>query len=189
MDVRLALKSFWLTSALALGLSASSAPANLGVNEALLRAMFIERFTRFIDWPRGASVRESSNFKLCVYQDKSLTKILEPIYAKMKIKGQAIITTHVSRLADAESCHLIYLPEVSAEQTDALNLLSSNHSVLIVGGEESAVEQDEIHINLYQVASKMQIQVNAEALRNSGFKVDSRLLKYAKSKNNRGGSR
>lgn len=184
------LKSFWFAVLAVVVVSGSSLQSNTGVNEVLLRAMFIERFTRFIDWPKGQSENSSSSpFVLCVYEDVAIHRMLVPIYTKMKIKGKAIKTTFVESLAEAEGCDLIYLPEPSKKNRDALALLTASHPVLVVSGVESSSQQDDIHINLFQVSNKLNIQVNAQALRRAGFKVDSRLLKYAKSMSNRGGSK
>ncbi len=97
----------------ALGLVLCSGAAPPGVPEYQLKAEFIERFTRFIDWPAEAS---PGPFVIGVYGDSPLRRHLDAIAAERPMKGRTVQVREVARIEDVDPCHVLFVPGARVRQ-------------------------------------------------------------------------
>src|SRR5688572_24903128 len=72
--------------------------------EAELKAEFIERFTRFIDWE--IDDLPSDQFVLCIDGESAIAGHLERIARRRKLRGRSATIEHLTDPADATECHV-----------------------------------------------------------------------------------
>src|SRR5262245_15017383 len=96
---------------LALALALPAAPAAAQVPESDLKAEFIERFTRFVEWPAAAAAEKQPNFVIGVLGKSPLVESLEKMAAGRQIHGRTVKVTVVSDDDPMEKCHVLFIPK------------------------------------------------------------------------------
>ena len=75
-------------------------------SEYQIKAIFLERFTRFIEWPNSSGISDTStSFIIAVIGDNPFGSILEQTYAKQKIRNKKVEIRYIStpdNIADGE---------------------------------------------------------------------------------------
>ena len=83
-----------------------AAPA--GVLEDQVRAEFIERFTRFVDWP-AAALPAGGRFRVCVVGVSPVTPFLTEIAGERPIKDRPADVVTLARPFAVDGCHLLLI--------------------------------------------------------------------------------
>ncbi len=79
-------------------------------SEYTIKAAFLERFTRFIEWPEEPAVSDTTeSFVLGVIGENPFGSILEQLYATQKIKNKAVEIHSISNLDEISGCHLLFI--------------------------------------------------------------------------------
>ncbi|WP_419585027.1 YfiR family protein [Thiolapillus sp.] len=147
--------------------------------EQKIKAAYLYNFTKFIAWPGD----DSETFNLCLLGEDAVARLLAPLEKKTAM-GLPIHLQHLQRPEQAGSCHILYLAAADgAWNTDNLALqgvltISSGSSALTVSGEEGFARQGGM-IGFVVRKGKVRLQINLQALKNSGLKVSAKLLEVA----------
>ncbi|MCP4582467.1 MAG: YfiR family protein [candidate division Zixibacteria bacterium] len=149
-------------------------------SEAVIKAAFLERFTRFIEWPEEAEIDDTTKpFIITVIGENPFGPILSEFYSSSKIRNKEVEIRYISKPGEISDCHLLF---ISGDEEDSLvNTLNivSGKPVLTVSDTEGFAEQG-VHINLYIADEKVRFEINETAIRNSSINVSSHLLSAAK---------
>ncbi|MEM9102943.1 MAG: YfiR family protein [Pseudomonadota bacterium] len=148
-------------------------------DENLLRAIFVEKFTRFIQWPKSALDIDTADFTLCVFKDQLFYQSFKSIFVNLKIKKRKVVVDYLKGIENFDHCHIVYLSNASLNDLKKIVGISTSNGPLIIGEIKGFVEHG-AHINLLEVDKKLRIEVNTYSMSNSGFKASSKLLKYAR---------
>ena len=171
-----------LVSFLLLLLLASPAAdaADLPVDANSLRGVWLERFTRFIDWPTAHRVHDSSlPFELCVLADADFATLLNTLYAKQAIKGKAVRVHALTAPPAPSVCDLLFFASAPAATRDALLEQARLAHTLVVSASPGFAEAGS-HINLYEEDGYLRFEINVDATQQAGLTVSSHLLKIAR---------
>lgn len=168
---------FGLLLLMAAGNSAHAADVPLDVNS--LRGVWLERFTRFIDWPASHRVRDAAQpFELCVFGDDGFAQLLSTLYAKQAIKNKAVRVRPVDA-ASVLQCDLLFLASVPVLTRDAVFAQAATHHILLVSASPGYAQAGG-HINLFEEDGYLRFEVNVDAVQLAGLSVSSHLLKIAR---------
>jgi hypothetical protein len=163
------------------GLGASS-PAQAGPTEAELMTEFIERFTRFIDWPPEALGGPDTPFVVCIVGSAPVQVPLAELARLRPIKGRRAVLRAVdaSRRPDAiASCHVAFIAAAESKHLGSLLGHAEGRPVLTVADAPGFAAAG-VAINFYRENRRLRFEINAAAAQDSGLKVRAKLLRLAR---------
>lgn len=150
-------------------------------NEAsVIKAAFIEKLSRFIEWPdKNATIQQQSNFLLCVIDQDTLDGALDDLAEASSIKNQPLRIQYLNHAEDAKECNALFISNtMSAKLNDTL-LQLDDRPILTIGDSAEYAKQG-VMINFYIEEGRLSFEVNIEAAKSAGFKISSRVLKLAR---------
>ncbi len=147
--------------------------------EQKIKAAYLYNFTKFISWPAD----DAETFKLCLLGEDAVGRLLVPLEKKTAM-GLPIRLRRLQRPDQARDCHIVYLAgEETAWNMENIALqgvltISSGSQALTVSGEEGFAQQGGM-IGFVVRKGRVRLQINLQALKNSGLKVSAKLLEVA----------
>jgi hypothetical protein len=165
-----------ICAAVAAALAGWPAPAGAGSSEPELKAQFVERFTRFVDWDDDEL---PDDFQLCVVGESPVTSYLERIAKKKKFKGRRAAVRVLDKVDGVVDCQLVVIPSVSKKKLAAVLRRTEGLPILTVADQAGAGAAGAI-INFYRDGSHVKFEINTAAAKDSGLKVRAKLLRLAR---------
>ncbi|HSE42218.1 MAG TPA: YfiR family protein [Acidobacteriota bacterium] len=145
-----------------------------------LKAEFIERFTRFIDWPASSSVPHSDiPFDICITGTNPFGEYLTALARNVKIKNKLVRVRDVSRTEEIDSCNVLFISKSEASHLPAILEKISDRPILSVADTPGYAEKG-VLINFYRSGNYVRFEINSAAVQKSGLRFSSRLLKLAR---------
>ncbi len=150
------------------------------LSEYEVKAVFLERFTRFIEWPEGSSVYDTTKpFVLGIIGKNPFDSKLEELYSTQKIKAKEVEILEIKDLNEIARCQLLFVAKsVKKDLPDILNL-TRDKPILTISDTEGFAERG-VFINLISDGKRIRYEINEAAVRDSNFTMSYRLLKNAK---------
>ena len=169
------LTSFVFIAAIA---AADGARAAEALNLVQVRGAWLERFTRYTDWP-SVPTGENPQFNLCVLNDHVFARLLREMYREQTIKSRPTLIHEMDLNNRFETCELIYIGNVEADDLPALLKRLNQHPALLVAAHNGFAEAG-VHINLYEEQGLLRFEINLTAAKAVGINFSSRLLQVAR---------
>lgn len=145
-----------------------------------LRGVWLERFTRFVDWPSAHRVNQPGQpFELCVLGDGNFANLLKSLYAKQTIKGKPVRVHALDAGASQSHCDLLFLAEQPAATRDSILKQAFSQATLVISASAGYAEAGS-HINLYEESGFLRFEINLDSIQQAGLTVSSHLLKIAR---------
>ena len=168
-----------LVSLLALGLALAQ-PAAAQMPEYQAKAEFLERFTRFIEWPPdGGMADTSAPFVTCVLGRDPFGAHLDSLAQTRRIKGKPVRVRRLQALADVAGCHLLFVAGSEAPSIERVVARTNGTPVLTVGDTRGFGEAG-LLINFFAEGERIAFEVNEPAVHRSGLQFSSRLMSLAR---------
>lgn len=147
--------------------SASASP------EADLKAEFIERFTRFVDWETLPDT-----MTLCVVGNTPITAHLEKIARRQRIKDKPARVFTVAP-EDVDGCQVVLVAGDDPDQLRAVIARTDGRPILSIAEAPGAAKAGAI-INLYIDDNHIRFEINTAAAKRGRLTLRSKLLKLAR---------
>lgn len=145
-----------------------------------LRGVWLERFTRFVDWPAAHRVNQPGQpFELCVLGDKDFAALLKSLYAKQTIKTKPVRVQALDAGANLSHCDLLFLAEQPVASRDSILKQAFSQATLVISASAGYAEAGS-HINLYEESGFLRFEINLDSIQQAGLTVSSHLLKIAR---------
>ncbi|MFO7864323.1 MAG: YfiR family protein [Salinivirgaceae bacterium] len=144
------------------------------IDEVTLKAVYIERFTRFIEWPY--EIEKADFFRIQVVGSKEMAEQFREVFKQLPIKNKSVLVFDGNAYDANFGTHLIYV----SDKYYLDKILENSHGkpILIVtegrGGAESGAM-----INIYRKNQKLRFEINEQAIHESLLYVSYRLLQSA----------
>ncbi|MBE9469173.1 MAG: YfiR family protein [Bacteroidetes bacterium] len=146
------------------------------VSEYNHKAAFIERFTRFIEWPNSI---ERDTFKLAVIGKTPLKATLSELFIDLKIKGHNVELIYTNNLNDLTKVNLIFISKSEKKRINEILAFTDKYPILTIGDSKGFCDKG-VHINMYVDDNYIRYEINQDAIEKSDLKVSSQLLSSAK---------
>ena len=179
-------KALHLGLALLLAFASSSLGQEGQPSEYQVKAAFLYKFTRFIEWPEAAFSRTNSPFVVGIIGENPFGQELERAVKNKEVNGHGFIVKEIKTLAEAKACHVLFisqserrrLPEIiGAVATLPVLTVSETDRFLALGG----------IINFLVEENKVRFEISDVAARRAGLKISSKLLYLARRPERGGG--
>ena len=140
-----------------------------------VKAEFVERFTRFIEWP-GEAEAPPGPFVLGLFGEGPVAASLERMAATRRLRGRPL---EVRRLATPEgvtACHAVWIAGSRSGDLAGLLALTAGRPILTLGDTDGYGTRGVI-LNLRPAGRHLRFEVNLHEARRSGLKLSSKLLR------------
>jgi hypothetical protein len=144
-------------------------------SEPELKAEFVERFTRFVDWDDSAL---PADLKICVVGDSPITAPLDRIAKRQKIKDRNAKVAVVAAEA-VTGCQLVVVGGSDRKQLRAVLSRTDRRPVLTITDAPGGAAAGAI-INFYRDDKHVKFEINTDAAKVNGLKVRAKLLRLAR---------
>lgn len=145
-----------------------------------VKAAFLERFTRFIEWPESSAIADTSKpFILGIIGKNPFGLTLEEFYSYQKIRSKKVEIQYFSNPDGIEKCHLLFISHSNKTQLSRILSRIRNKPILSVSDTKNFAEEG-VLINFYIVENKIRFEINESEARKSGLSISYLLLKMAK---------
>lgn len=146
------------------------------ISESEVKAAYIERFTRFIEWPDDF---ENNTFKIAVIGKNPFKSSLDDLFTKTNIKNQSVKLIYTNNLNDIINANLVFISGSEKKRINEILKAIGKRPILIISDTKGFCELG-THINMYVDENYIRYEINKEALEKSGLSVTSLLLASAK---------
>ena len=149
-------------------------------SEYTIKAVFLEHFTRFIEWPESCKIADTSTpFFITVIGENPFGSILEQIYTEQRIKNKRVKIRYISSLDKITDCHILFISSSAKEILPEILSSTRNKPILTVSDTEGFAENG-VLINFYMTGDKIKFEINEKAVHASGLVMSYRLLNLAR---------
>ena len=155
------------------------APAQEQPTEYQVKAAFLEKFGKFVEWPDTAFAGAGSPLVIGVFGENPFRDDLENLAAKDTINGHAIVVRQIKSPADLKGCHVVFISAlVKAREPEALAAVNGL-GILTVGETDNFIQAGGM-INFVIDNNRIRFEINDAAARRAGLKISSKLLALAR---------
>jgi len=142
-----------------------------------LKAEFLERFTRFIEWPASAFAAGDSPFVLCVLGGNPFGGYLTQMAQTRKVQNRKITNRSLQSATEIDGCHLVFVARSGPIQQVVAR--TTGKPVLTVGETQGFTEAGGL-INFFLEKDQVRFEINTEGAKKSGLKFSSKLLELGR---------
>jgi hypothetical protein len=153
--------------------------ASAQITESALKAAFLHKFVKFVQWPAGA-LPPGQRLAMCIVGDAAVAGALG-----RRIEGQAIdghdLTVTVLKPGDpASGCHLLYVSASAIKRSAGLLLNARSASIFTVSDADKFAESGGM-AQLIVENGRMSFAINLASAQRGRLSLSSKLLSVAKS--------
>ncbi len=150
------------------------------VSEYEYKAAFVERFTRFIEWPEIlAENNPNSTFKIVVIGTNNFNSALNDLFAEIKIKNHVPELIFTDNINDLSEANLVFISSSEKKRLAKIIAKIEKKPILIISDSKGFCQRG-THINLYTEGDYIRYEINQTAIEKTGLKVSSLLFASAK---------
>jgi hypothetical protein len=145
-----------------------------------LIAVYLERITRFVEWPYETESSVSDDyFVIGVLGENPFGTRLTDLYAERTIKNKNIKVRYLSQFKEIEECNLLFISRSMSEELPQVLEITAKKPILTVGDTKGFAEKG-VLVNFFIENNKLRFEINEQGLHEAGILIDSLLLKVAK---------
>ncbi len=147
-------------------------------DELTLKAVFLERFTRFIEWEKQS---ETNEFNIVIIgSDEKIAHQLKKVYRNRNIQNKTVRVTQIKHLDDLKnlSCDILFVSENMSKELEEITQYSFSKSILTIADTKNFATKGVI-INFYIKNNSIQFKINTDAAKKSNLQISYHLLKMA----------
>ena len=141
-----------------------------------IKAEYLERFTRFIEWPADSPASDPKvPFRICVIGKNPFGDYLRNMGEEVRIRGKHVDILEIQNLQRISSCELLFIPASEKFRLQSILEQTDGKAILTVS-DSPGFAQMGVLINLYFSDSRIRFEINPDAVKRSGFRFSSLLM-------------
>lgn len=161
----------------AMALILTAAPIRAQPSEAAVKAAFIPKFARYVEWPPAARPAGREPFQLCVIGRDPFGRLLDQSAASELIEGRGVAVRRLASAEGAAGCHLAFVQGRTAQDTGRLLLALRSRPILTVTDSRAGPQRGIIHFAV--AAGRVRFFIDDAEAAQRGLSISSRLLALA----------
>lgn len=147
--------------------------------EYAVKAEFVERFTRFIEWPASSFGNQSAPFVLCLAGQSPIAPHLEKLAKERQVKGRKALLRRVAQPKEIDGCHLLFIAPTESGKLGPILAATSGQPVLTIGDSDGFASRG-VLMNFFLQAGFVRFEINAAESKKSGLSFSAKLMKLGK---------
>ena len=147
--------------------------------EYLVKAGFIERLTRFIEFPDSVLSSDTSQvFLITVLGNDPFNGLLETFFRQVKIKKHPVEINYSNSITETNGSHIIFISD--SFDNDLVDLIehTRNKAVITIGDTKTYGDRG-VLINFFLKQNKLRFEINRKSMESSKLKFSHLLLSSA----------
>ncbi len=170
-------KAYLIAFSMVLSISTSAVTQQ---SEYTIKAVFLEHFTRFVEWPESCGIADTSTpFVIAVIGESPFGSILDQIYTEQKIRNKKVEILYISTPDEITDYHILFISSSNKEILPEILSRTRNKPILTVSDTNGYAEEG-VLINFILAGDKIKFEINEGAVHESGLVMSYRLLNLAK---------
>lgn len=163
---------FWLLFAWSLDCYATD------LNESQIKAAFLYKFTRYVQWPSQLLQGDDDPFVIGVFGENTFTPLLERATKGKQVEGRPLKVRLLKKSDEVEGCHILFISSSQSDQLERIFAqLDSSHTLTVSDGTDFARLGGIVEFVLG--ANRMQLKINIDAAKRARLDISARLLEMA----------
>lgn len=146
--------------------------------EYLLKAAFLYNFAKFVEWPAETFPTTTAPFTICALGSDPFGANLDALAGKT-VREHPLIVKRIRSAAGVPGCQILYVSPSELLHTPDLLRNLQNAPVLTVCDRDACAE-DGLMLNMRMADSRVQLDINLEAVQHTTLKVSSQLIKLTR---------
>jgi len=150
------------------------------ISEYHIKAVYLQKFTRFIEWPDTSEMKDTSKpFRITVLGAHAFNGILDDIYKNNKIHGKRVEINYIQKIEDLQPCQILFISASKKNRIKSILEKAHERDMLTVSDTPGFGEAG-VLINFYIKNDKVLFEINYDAVRKSKIRISYLLLELAK---------
>jgi hypothetical protein len=147
-------------------------------DENRIKAAFLYNFGKFVDWP-GAAADPSQPLVIAVFGADPFGPILDETVRSRLVQGRRMIVRRPTRVEDLLPCQILFVGSSEKNRVAGILQAVEGAGVLVVGEMDGFLRLGGM-IAFSVEKGRVGFEINEDAARRAGLKIDSKLLLLAK---------
>jgi len=160
------------------GLNITPGSAEPTIPEYKLKAVFLFRFTEYIDWPAGAFDGDDRPFVIGIYGTDPFGEFLDQTVQSEKVKGRPVKVRRFQSLDEITSCHMLYVSSSAGGQVPAILDKVKHRPILTVSDSPNFARRGGM-ICFVRNGSHVGFRINVNAAKQARLTISAKLLQIA----------
>ena len=144
-----------------------------------IKAAFIYKFIKFIEWPSLEFGNDQGPFLVCVLGEDPFGDILEETFEGKTGHGRALSVKRSRELSGLEDCHVIFISASERRRLGKILEVIQSDSILTIGDTENFALSGGM-IRLQKKGKKLRFEINLKSAQKAGLSISSKLLVLGK---------
>lgn len=175
LAVRICVGVLLMMSCISMAWAQSATPS---VSEYQLKAVFLFRFSQFVEWPPESFATPAAPLVIGVLGDDPFGSHLDDAVRDEKVNGHPVVVERYRHIDELSDCHVLFVSSSPPGQLGQLLARTRGRSVLTVGETEGFASNGGM-IRLLTVNNRIRLRVNATAVQAGRLSISSKLLRSA----------
>jgi hypothetical protein len=167
---------FALALVAAAGLALAPA-AHADISETAVKAAFLPRFARYVNWPPSAMPQGSDPFMLCVIGEDPFGATLDQAARSQSVDGRRIVVRRLESAAGADGCQIAFVDGSRGQPTGQLLAALGRKPVLTVTDAANSGQRGLVHFTVAN--GRVRFFIDQAGAEQRGLTISSRLLALA----------
>jgi len=142
-----------------------------------IKAAFIYKFTKFIEWTPESFSNDRDPIILAVIGRDPFGKAIDSLHGR-NVKGRKLLVKRIAGIEDIDKSHILFIAQSEKERLPEMLETTKDLCVLTIGDMEGFSGYGGI-INLFMVDNSMRFEINVAAAQQAGLEISSNLLNLA----------
>jgi hypothetical protein len=143
-----------------------------------LKAVFLYRFTQFIDWPPSAFPTPQAPIIIGILGPDPFGSSLQSAIRDERVHNHPLCVQHYQNIQDVTNCHVLYITASEEPRLPKILAALKGRSTLTVGETENFASRGGM-IQFITERNRIRFRINLQATRAAGFEISSKLLELA----------
>ena len=164
---------------LSLGLAAALvvAPLQAQPRENAVKAAFIPKFARYVEWPAAMRPGPREPYQVCVIGHDGFGPLLDRSAETEQIDGHGVAVRRLAGPQDSGTCHVAFVRGANAQETARFLSAMRSQPTLTVTDAAAGPVRGMVHFT--RAAGRVRFLVDEASAAESGLTISSRLLVLA----------
>ncbi len=144
-----------------------------------IKAVFLYKFTDFIEWPESAFANRYAPFNICILGDDPFGKGIDVALENEKVNGHHVKIQRLNHIKKVELCQILFISVSEKYLMNDILTFIQRYPILTISDSEHFVIQGGM-IQFFKQGNKIRFYIAPETAMEAGLKISANLLLIAK---------
>jgi hypothetical protein len=160
-------------------IAAAAAAESAASKEYQIKAAFLFKFARFVEWPPSSFAQSDSPLCIGILGEDPFGSTLDDMLRGEEVRGRPLITRRSGQVEDLTGCHIVYISSSEAPRIGTILTKLSSEPVLTVSDIDGFADRGGC-IRLGVDGNKIRFDINPPVLQQHRLKAVAQLLSLGK---------